>query len=162
MPVYRGMWFNRLFLVVPVTAKQRSKITIPPTTIWTEGLQLVSQVWHYGVLQTTPVVSIPQVSGNWSDQKIIGLSSGQRNIANSTSCKCFRCNLEIPVPYIYAQRARDAMITSSLRQHDVADVVKTLSLRHCCVMCPLEVCEIRLYCTGWHCSANQAKVKVLW
>ena len=56
------------------------------------------------------------------------------------------------------QRARDAIITSSLRQHDVADVVrrrrrldvvKTLFLRHYCVMCPLGMqdpdrCQIQL------------------
>ena len=36
-----------------------------------------------------------------------------------------------------SQRARDAIITFSRRRRRRVDVVKTLSLRHYCVMCPL-------------------------
>ena len=39
--------------------------------------------------------------------------------------------------WVAAQRVHDAIITSSPRQNDVVfDVMKTSSLRHCCVVCP--------------------------
>ena len=42
-----------------------------------------------------------------------------------------------------AQRARDAIITSSLRQHDVADVVLTQWRRYLCAIIALCVCWVR-------------------
>ena len=64
-----------------------------------------------------------------------------------------------------SQRAHDAIITSSLRQNDVADVILTWWRRYYCIICPYGCIIsgiIRFHCLTFYLSSWSIPCKYVW